>query len=317
MVSSLILRKTSFLILSIALTFAGAAKPVWLDLDQEALDKAYDQAAYAPNLEQILARYHSNSELVRQRLGPPQRFAYGKGVDEKLDLFPTDVPDGPIHVFIHGGAWKFGSAAQNHYLAETFTQSGMHFVAPDFSPVQDLDGNLVPMVEQLRAALVWIYKNARDEFGGNPDRIYLSGFSSGGHLASTLITTDWNAVADVPENLIKGALICSGMYDLVPVSLSYRSTYVDFTPKVIEELSAKRHIERINCPVIVAYGSYETPEFQRQAQEFADALEQAQIPSTLIKANGYNHFEIIETMGNPLGILGRVAIEQIQYTPIP
>ncbi|MDQ8186040.1 hypothetical protein QEH53_10615 [Pelagicoccus sp. SDUM812002] len=82
------------------------AQPVWLDLDQEALDSAYDQAAYAPNLEQVLERFDSNSELLRQRLGPPQRFAYGEGPNESLDLFATEKKNAPIHVFIHGGAWK-------------------------------------------------------------------------------------------------------------------------------------------------------------------------------------------------------------------
>ena len=298
------------LILTIFASLASA-QPVWLDLDQEALDKAYDQAAYAPNLEQVLGRFDSNSELLRKRLGPPQRFAYGEGPDEGLDLFPADQANAPIHVFIHGGAWKFGSAAQNHYLAETFTSAGIHFIAPDFSPVQDLDGQLVPMVEQLRRALLWIHQNAHEKFGGDPNRIYLSGFSSGGQLAASLVTTDWTSVPGAPNDLIKGVLICSGMYDLTPVSLSYRSEYVNFTPETIEQLSAIRHLHRINCPVIVAYGSLETPEFQRQAVEFYDALQAHQIPSTLVKAEGYNHFEIIETMANPLGILGRVSIGQL------
>ncbi|MDQ8186041.1 alpha/beta hydrolase [Pelagicoccus sp. SDUM812002] len=206
---------------------------------------------------------------------------------------------------------EVGSAAQTHYLAETFTSAGIHFIAPDFSPVQDLDGNLIPMVEQRRTSLVWIYQNTREKFGGDPDRIYLSGFSSGGHLAACMVTTDWSAVPNAPIDIIKGALICSGMYDLVPVSLSYRSEYVNFTPETVDRLSAIRNIDQINCPFIIAYGSYETPEFKRQAIEFADALDKARVPNTLEVVAGYNHFETIETMGNPIGILGRVAIEQL------
>lgn len=300
----------SSFIFTIACVTSSLAEAVWLDLDQEALDKAYDQSVYAPNIEQVLARFDSNSALQRERHGSPQRFSYGDGPNEGLDLFPAAQANAPIHIFIHGGAWKFGSAAQNHYLAETFTQAGIHFVAPDFSPVQDLDGNLIPMVDQLRAALVWIYRNAREKFGGDPERIYLSGFSSGGHLASSLLTTDWETVPGAPEQLVKGALICSGMYDLVPVSLSYRREYVNFPPETIERLSPIRHIDRIDCPVIIAYGSYETPEFQRQAIEFSEALDRANVPVSLIRLEGYNHFEAIETMANPLSLLGRATLQQ-------
>src|SRR5262249_58851231 len=50
---------------------------VWLDMDQQDLDDAYDQLVYAPNRDYILKRCARNSELARERLGVPKRFAYG------------------------------------------------------------------------------------------------------------------------------------------------------------------------------------------------------------------------------------------------
>ena len=78
---------------------------VWLDMDQAELDAAYDQIKYAPNLPQITKRYATNSEVVRSRLGAPQRFAYGPTSIEGLDIFATKQPNAPINIFIHGGAW--------------------------------------------------------------------------------------------------------------------------------------------------------------------------------------------------------------------
>lgn len=295
--------------------WADTDRLVWLEFDQSGLDAAYDQSVYAPNLEQVLARYTSNSELARDVLGQPSRFKYGEHPDEAMDVFKTDSLDAPIHVFVHGGAWKYGSAAQNSFLAESFVRSGAHFVALDFSSVEDFNGDLRPMVDQLRRAFVWIYGNARTEFGGDPDQIYISGFSSGGHLAAVLVTTDWTHYEGIPADLIKGALLCSGMYDLFPVSLSYRRDYVDFTPEVIETFSPIAHIGLIKCPVLIAYGTFETPEFQRQAVEFSDALKQASKPVTVLVGAGYNHFEIIETLANPYGVLGRAALEQMKLVP--
>src|SRR6185295_3517626 len=71
---------------------------VWLDLDQAELDDAYDQSVFAPNAQQISARFASNSELARQRLGPPRREAYGPTEIEKLDIYVSKRPAAPINV---------------------------------------------------------------------------------------------------------------------------------------------------------------------------------------------------------------------------
>src|SRR6266849_5621939 len=91
---------------------------VWLDLDQKELDDAYDQSKYAPNLAQIVKRYGTNSEAVRQRLGAPKRLSYGPTPIEGADLYPTRRPNAPVHVFIHGGAWRTGLAKDYAFQAE-------------------------------------------------------------------------------------------------------------------------------------------------------------------------------------------------------
>jgi arylformamidase len=62
----------------------------------------------------------------------------------------------------------------------------------------------------------------------------------------------------------------------------------------------------------VAYGSCETPEFQRQARDFAAALEAAGKPHELIVGEAYNHFEMLETLANPYGLLGRAMLAQMR-----
>ena len=114
------------------------------------------------------------------------------------------------------------------------------------------------------------------------------------------------------DDVVKGALCCSGMYDLKPVRLSKRSEYVAFTDEVEEKLSSQRRLDRLNCPVVVAYGTFETPEFQRQNREFAAAVKSAGKPVTLLIAEGYNHFEIAEAIGNPLSLLGSAVLEQMK-----
>jgi arylformamidase len=182
-------------------------------------------------------------------------------------------------------------------------------VVPDFSGVEATNGNLMPIAEQVRRAVAWVYRNAR-MFGGDPNRIYVSGQSSGAHLGGVVLITDWQAFG-VPADIVKGGLLCSGMYDLEPVRLSKRSEYVAFTDESEHALSAQRHLARINCPVILAHGTLETPEFIRQTRDFAAALDKAGKPVQLLVAEGYNHFEILETLATPYGLLGHVALEQM------
>jgi len=284
---------------------------VWLDMDQAELDAAYDQSVYAPNRQQLITRYSTNSEAVRARVGAPQRYAYGATPIEGLDVYRTTHPNAPIHIFIHGGAWRLGLAKDYAFPAELFIHAGAHYVVPDFAWVQDRDGSLMPMAEQVRRAVAWVYRNAQ-RFAGDPNRIYLSGHSSGGHLAGVLLTTDWPADFNLPADLIKGGLCCSGMFDLKPVRLSARSAYVKFTDEMEQALSPQRHLDKLKAPLLVAYGTFETPEFQRQSHDFAAAVQAAGKPVQLLVGEGYNHFEILETLGNPYGLLGRAVLEQMQ-----
>lgn len=293
-------------------TDGGAA--VWRGLDQAALDAAYDQNVYAPNRQQLLDRYAINSERVRARIGRPRRHAYGPTANEALDWYPAVAEEraapAPIQVFIHGGAWRSGTAAQYGFPSEVFVRAGAHFVVPDFDYVQDHGGSLTPLVDQVRRAIAWIWRHA-EEFGGDRNRIYLSAHSSGAHLAGCALISDWMGSFQAPANVIKAALLCSGMYDLEPVRLSARSAYVAITDEIEQAYSAMRHLDRISCPLIVAYGTLETPEFQRQSADLAAALAAAGKDVKTVIAEQSNHFEILETLANPYGLLGAAALEQM------
>src|SRR5215204_3412101 len=287
---------------------------VWLDLDQKELDDAYDQSKYAPNLQQVIGRYATNSEEARRHLGPPKRLSYGATPIEGADLYPTSRPNAPIHIFIHGGAWRGGLAKDYAFQAELLVNAGAHYIGLDFINVLEAKGDLMPMADQVRRGIAWIYRNAAS-FGGDPNRLYLSGFSSGAHLGGVALITDWQKDHGVPADIVKGAVLSSGMYDLKPVRLSARSNYVKFTDDTEQALSTQRHIDRINMPVVLAHGTLETPEFQRQTREFAAALKAANKPVQFMIGQGYNHFEMAETFANPYGLLGRAVLEQMKLRP--
>ncbi len=211
---------------------------------------------------------------------------------------------------MHGGAWRNGAASEFTYLAEPFVDIGANFVVLDFTNVDAAGGSLFPMVEQVRRAVGWVFRNA-EKFGGDRNRLHLISHSSGSHLAGCTVTHDW-AKDGLPLDILKGATLSSGMYDLKPVRLSKRSKYVKFTDEMEQELSAMRHLDRLHTPLVLSYGTYETPEFQRQTRDFAAAVKAAGKPVELLVGEGYNHFEMLETLANPYGLLGRAVLRQMR-----
>ena len=280
---------------------------VWMDLDQVELDAAYDQSIYAPLIGQILKRYASSSNETRAHLGAPKRLAYGSTSVEALDLYPAKKPNAPIFVFIHGGAWLRGEAKDYGFPAELFVSVDVNYIALDFIAVGAANGDISVMADQVRRAIAWTYKNA-SSFGGDANRLYIGGHSSGGHLCGVALVTDWEKDFGLPADMVKGGLCMSGMYDLKPVRLSKRSSYVKFTDAMEQAMSSQRQIEKLRAPIIVTYGTNETPEFQRQNRDFAAAVKAAGKPVELIEAPNYNHFEMCETLGNPYGPNGRAAL---------
>ena len=288
--------------------------PVYLDYDQAALDAAYDQAAYAPNREQLIKRRIRDSELTRVRIGEPERVACGQAEIERLDIYRTKRDAAPVFVFIHGGAWRSGRSKDFATPAEMFLAAGAHYVVPDFSWVQDVGGSLMVLADQVRRAIAWVCRNAV-RFGIDATQLYVGGQSSGGHLAAVALTTDWPRDFGLPADIIKGGMCISGMFDLTPVRLSARNAYVAFDDATVAALSPIRHLDRLHAPLVVAYGTCETPEFQRQNREFAAAVETADKKVRLLVGEHYNHFELPETLGNPYGLLGRASLDLMGLIP--
>ena len=274
---------------------------VFLDYTQEQLDQAYDQLYWAPQRDVIQAEIRKACESVRQAI-PPRTERYGKSDMQLLDIFvPAGAAKAPVLVFLHGGAWLRGSRLDVAYPAPSVTGRGAAFLAVDFNNVSEVP--LPAMIEQCREAIDWTTRHAAS-FGGDPGRIYLAGHSSGAHLAGCVLLTDWVA-RGLPGDVIKGALLISGMYDLHAPLLSARSKYVKITPEEEAAASAMRQLGRIRCPVAVAWSVGDSPEFRRQSQVFAAALQSMGRLASRTEVFSANHFEEPRQLEKPDSELSR------------
>jgi arylformamidase len=252
---------------------------VFLDYTQAQLDQAYDQLHWAPHRDAIQAEIRKECEAVRQSMSPRTE-RYGRSEAQTLDIFaPTGASRAPVLIYLHGGAWLRGSRQDCVYPAPAVTARGAALVVPEFDNVSVVP--LPAMIEQCREAVDWTVRNAAS-FGGDPDRIYLAGHSSGVHLASCVL---------LGNSAIKGALLISGLYDLHAPMLSARSKYVKITPEEEDAASAMRHLGRIKCPVAVAWSVGDSPEFRRQGHVLSLALQGMGRLASRTENFSANHFE--------------------------
>lgn len=289
---------------------AQSAK-VFLDYTQEELDRAYDQTVWAPDQDALIQRYATRSAATRERLKFKPGIAYGPSEDEVLDIFPAERERAPIHVFVHGGAWRGGGKDLYSFPADTFVPAGATYVALNFANIPK--ARLPEMADQIRRAVAWLYANAAS-FGGDRERIFVSGHSSGGHLAAVLLTTDWVSL-NLPRDIIKGGVCASGIYDMHPAMLSSRRNYVTLSPAEEAALSPLLHLDVVSCPIGVVHGTRESPEFQRQARAFVAALAGGGHRHEFAVLEGLNHFEVCDSLADAHSTLSLMALRQMKLAP--
>ncbi len=95
---------------------------------------------------------------------------------------PTDEPNLPVVVYLHGGGWTIGTVAEfDPVLRQVANATGAIVVSPEYrlAPEHPFPAAL----DDSWTALNWIAKNAAS-FGGDRTRLAVMGDSAGGNLAA-------------------------------------------------------------------------------------------------------------------------------------
>jgi arylformamidase len=259
-------------------------------------DHDYDTRAAVPDVERYLQARAESSRRARERFRCRLDVPYGPSPDQRLDIFPSDVPDSPILVYVHGGAWRMHSKDAVSFLAETLVPAGVALVAPGFSlaPAVPVD----EMVRQVREAVGWTYEHATT-FGADPDRIHVAGHSSGAHLAAMVTGSGWPAESGLPAGVVKGACLTSGLYDLEPLRHTFMNEWLQLDAKSAERNSPVRHVPAVAGPLTIAVGGRETTAFVRQTADYVAAWRAAGHACRVIDMPEHHHYSLMLELGDP------------------
>ena len=264
----------------------------WRSLGTAALDEQYSPSSCVDNFDELIAAYAQKSAESESRARVLKNLSYGGHPDETLDVFPAQEKDSALHLFIHGGYWQELSKNESTFAGADFVDNGVSFAAIDYTLAPH--ARIGDMVEQCRTSIQWLQRNA-DELGFDSEKIYISGSSAGAHLASMVLLTRWEDYG-VPANVIKGATLMSGIYDLRPICHTYVNDPLKMDEDEARSLSPLFKDLSGLPPVVICWGEHETDEFKRQSQAFGQALLDAGNDPELFEVAGYNHFDIVHTL---------------------
>jgi acetyl esterase/lipase len=184
-----------------------------------------------------------------------------------------------VFLFIHGGSWNSGKKSLYNFLGNRMARKGIVTVIIDYplSPTVTYR----EMAKASAEAVLWTKNNIK-QYGGDPDKIFLSGHSAGGHIAA-LLTVD-NAYFDSIgiKNPVKGAILIDAagvdMYTYLkernlPAHHSYIRTFTN-NPDSWKEASPIYHLRRNMPPIRIFLGERTYPSIYKANERFYAALKQ-------------------------------------------
>ncbi len=212
-----------------------------------------------------------------------------------LDIYAVDAPGpAPVFVFIHGGYWQSGTIKLYGSLAKSLAGLGVMTVTVEYRLYPQV--TFPAFMDDAVAALNWVHAHI-GEYGGDPNRIVVSGHSAGAHMAALLLVDDrFRSRLDFPVAQLAGAAIFSGAFDF------YRENTLDMTvirhvmgddEETVRLAQPIVHARPDVPPLLIINGDRDKLTSEPQAANFAQAMRDAGAPVTYAKIPGGDHLSVI------------------------
>lgn len=256
----------------------------------------------------IGARYHA--EVMQRADGTQGReVQHGDNPYQSLMVFPAQQPVGDVLCMMHGGGWTNGYKEWMSFMAPALNARGVTFVSLGYrlAPTHVFPAGF----EDCLDGMAWVYENIA-EHGGDPERIFVSGHSAGGHYASlAALRQDWQQARQVPVNVVKGALPISGTYYFGADSgLSMRPRFLGAEQGDREAAATPMNFIHGGAPAfLVAHGEKDFPHLVRQAGTFVRALADNDVSAALLELADCDHLGASYASGDAGGSWIEKAVE--------
>ena len=273
-----------------------------MPIDYEA---EYNNRARVPEHPEIFVRWARAAEDYRAEAMKERRaelgLSYGSSLRQFIDLFSARrAVTSPLALFIHGGYWRSLDPSLFSHMARGLNAHDVTVAVVGYDLCPEV--TIAEIIEQIRHACLFLWLRTRQ-------RMMIYGHSAGGHLAATMLATEWHALyPKAPPDLVPAAYSISGLFDLTPlvgISMAQDLRLDESEARSVSPLFWPAPRGR---PFDAVVGALESSEFLRQSRTIADSWGKAGAQTRYEAIPGTNHFTVIDALADPhSAMVGRLA----------
>lgn len=224
---------------------------------------------------------------------------YGSMETQKLDLYlPESMQEDsalPVIVFLHGGAWRDGNKGLYRFVGATLASRGFVVVVPDYRKYPQV---VFPaFVEDAAAAIAWTFETV-EQYGGDPNNVFVSGHSSGAHMgALVLANRSYLADYDISPMQVSGFIGLAGPYSFTPQEQDIIEVFgdmQDYSPMQIDTF-----VDGNEPPMLLLHGLDDRTVGRINIERLQPALENANIEVTSRFYKDTDHTSILANFSAP------------------
>jgi acetyl esterase/lipase len=213
----------------------------------------------------------------------------------RLDVYyPKKVKKYPTIVWFHGGGLREGVRQWGEHVAKRFTSEGMAVVLASYRLSPKVKCPVY--IDDAAAAVAWTFKNIA-RYGGEPDKIFISGHSAGGYLTSIVgIDKKYLKKYGISAEKIAGLIPISGQ--AVTHSTIRRERGVPRGTIIVDELAPLYYVGDAKTPFLCICGDEDLPLRADENRFFVAALQAVgNSESRYYEIKGRDHDSIADLIG--------------------
>ncbi|MEM7739301.1 MAG: alpha/beta hydrolase [Pseudomonadota bacterium] len=235
--------------------------------------------------------------------------AYGELERQKLDVYmPTGEGPHPVLVFVHGGSWYYGSKDDYPWLGRRFASEGYVTAIINYrlSPAFGYD----EFVADTAKAVAFVHNEA-ERWGGDPEKLFISGHSAGAYnVVQVALAPEFLEAEGKSTDIIDAVAALAGPYSFLPLdSDTTRDAFGQ-----ADDLEATQPVNRLSADapdMIFLHGADDDVVVPKNSTEMARLLTELGVRAESIVYDDVDHIEIIVAVG--LVSRGTTVADMIQF----
>jgi acetyl esterase/lipase len=258
-----------------------------------------------------LAGHYQAGRSAGQQVHRDLAYAEPKNARQMLDVYaPAEGTNRPVIFWIHGGGWQKGDKSEMHAKPQAFVEKGFVFATTNYRFIPHV--TMQQIAGDVAKSIRWVHDHA-SQYGGDPETIFVMGWSAGAQLAALICTDDRYLKAEgLSLASIKGCVPIDAdtFYPALQIDTvearsdakrasSYRTKFPEGKDR---ELSSVLYVAKDKgIPPFLILHIAGSPESGTaiQALVLANALQVAGVPVKVVAAEGKTHNTLNSDLGLP------------------